>query len=211
MLNSWVNVLIHPGESSIEKEMERLNGVSPSSLIWFGLAILCAALISAAGIFFTELLEFRGSGIRTAFTIYVLGQLGFDHDIRSTAEIIESPFVGAVYTFCIRILYWPLFLLIGSSVCFGLAKVMGGIGTFRAQNYSLMLFVAPLLIIHSLTLFIPCIWPCTSSLIWVYSIVLSYFAVKFVHNLSAAKTVAVVGISFVILTTIIVFTTSTSI
>jgi len=93
--------------------------------------------------------------------------------------------------FCAAILFTPILFGIGSLIYFAVAKLFGGEGEFEEQTYFLSTFAAPLIIVSSVIGIIPFLGGCVAFILWVYRVVLTYFAVKVAHNLTSGQAVIV--------------------
>ena len=99
---------------------------------------------------------------------------------------------GVVGTFCLTLILAPVFFLIGSGIFFGLAKLFGGTGSFEEQTYLLATFSAPIMIVNGVIGVVPILGGCVSFIIYIYQLLLSFYAIKVVHGLESGKSAAVV-------------------
>ena len=100
----------------------------------------------------------------------------------------------------------PIGFLIGSGIYFLIAKLFGGTGSFEEQTYLLATFQAPIGIVSSVISIIPILGGCVSFLLFIYQLVLTYFAIRVVHRLGGgqAAVVAVAPVLIVLLCVICV-------
>jgi len=119
---------------------------------------------------------------------------------------VGSPFGGSVIAFFSTLILAPFILVVGLGLCFGLAKLMRGSGGFAKQVYLFASFLSPLMFVGGICNFIPCVGLVLLLALWLYSIMLSYFAVKALHELPRAKTFVAVLPPYVILTVVLVVT-----
>jgi hypothetical protein len=92
----------------------------------------------------------------------------------------------------------PIGFFIGQGILFGIARLFGGMGTFRDQGYLSLLFTVPLGILASLIGFIPVLGALIGLVIAIYQIVLQIFVIQAAHRLSGGKATAVVLLPLVI-------------
>jgi hypothetical protein len=106
--------------------------------------------------------------------------------------------LGIVFAFIGSLIFAPLGFLIGSAIYFLIAKVLGGEGSFERHTFALSTFTAPLLIVNGALGIIPVLGACLSFVVYIYQIVLTYFAMKVAHNLTSGKALLVALVPLII-------------
>ena len=106
--------------------------------------------------------------------------------------------VGAGFSSLANILWVPVWFLIGVGIYHLLARLLGGTGEYGRLAYLSAAFSAPLGIVTTLLSLIP-LAGCVTPLIGIYTLVLSYFAVKVEHQLSSGRAIMVILIPALVL------------
>ena len=106
--------------------------------------------------------------------------------------------VGAGFSSLANILWVPVWFLIGVGIYHLIAKLLGGTGEYGRLAYLSAAFSAPLGIVTTLLSLIP-LAGCVTPLIGIYTLVLSYFAVKVEHQLSSGRAIMVILIPALVL------------
>jgi len=111
------------------------------------------------------------------------------------------------------IIFVPVSFLIGTFVIHLIAKMLGGQGEYSRFAYLVATYQAPITMVSYILLIIPVLGGCIQSLLSIYGLVLSYFAIKVNYSLSSGKAIAVVLIPiilfFIIMICVVTFVTST--
>jgi hypothetical protein len=106
--------------------------------------------------------------------------------------------VGAGFSSLANIIWVPVWFLIGVGIYHLLARLLGGTGEYGRLAYLSAAFSAPLGIVTTLLSLIP-LAGCVTPLIGIYTLVLSYFAVKVEHQLSSGRAIMVILIPALVL------------
>ena len=106
--------------------------------------------------------------------------------------------VGAGFSSLANIIWVPVWFLIGVGIYHLIAKLLGGTGEYGRLAYLSAAFSAPLGIVTTLLSLIP-LAGCVTPLIGIYTLVLSYFAVKVEHQLSSGRAIMVILIPALVL------------
>lgn len=199
MFQTWVATLTQPGEAVFEQEEENVS--LTTALIWMVIAAVVMAFFGmiASGV---SMLMNMGS---MAQMEQLLNDPALDP---ATQEMMRqlmplmaggggllAILLGAVFTVIIT----PIAFLIGSGFYFLIAKLFGGTGDFETQTYMLAMVQAPIGIITSALNVVPLLGACVSFFVSLYSIVLSYYALKVSHRLSSGAALGVVLTPIVII------------
>jgi hypothetical protein len=96
------------------------------------------------------------------------------------------------------IIFVPVAFLIGTFITHLIAKMLGGQGDYARYAYLNSTYQAPITAVSAILLIIPFLGGCVQSLLSIYALVLSYFAVKVNYGLSSGKAIAVVLIPIVL-------------
>lgn len=191
MLQTWINVLTKPGEAVFEEERQSPNATLSTAIIW----IIISAFVSAIFAVVSMAISFA---FNVGFNSGDLEALFAEIDPALASELGGMIGAGAglgigaiMFIFCTSLILTPLFFLIGSAIYFGIAKLLGGTGEFEEQTYLLSTIAAPLGIVSSLVNIVPLLGPCVALLLWIYQIVLNYYAFKVTHQLTSGRALMV--------------------
>jgi hypothetical protein len=111
-----------------------------------------------------------------------------------------------VIAFLSSLILAPLVLAVGIGLCFGLAKLMGGNGSIEEHVYLFACFVSPIMILGGLSGFLPCVGLLLLIALWAFVLILAYFAMKALHQLSAGKTLTAILLPYPVLTIVLAVT-----
>ena len=201
MIQTWINVITRPGEEVFEQERQNPNANITTALIWIVIAAVIAAVLSAIS-----------AGIRAVFQLGT-GYEQFLNELDPAMAEQLAPMIGAGAgiglaavgsAFCMTLILAPIGFLISSLIYFAVAKLLGGEGTFEEQTYLLATFTAPLTIISGVINLVPVLGACVSLFVYIYQLVLSYFALKVAHNFTTGQAVAAVLIPIVVIILLVV-------
>jgi len=85
----------------------------------------------------------------------------------------------------------PIGFLIGTGILYLIARLFGGTGDFGRFAYLLAAIQAPISIVSALLGFVPLLGSCLTAVLSIYSLVLTYFAIKVEHSLTGGKAIGV--------------------
>jgi hypothetical protein len=183
MLDTWRNVLLRPGEEVFIEEKARPNGTLTIGLIWIVIAALVASVLGwVQGMIFASSL----GGMAQFFE-------GMDLPPEAQAQLstlLNSGMFGAASLWSIVVI--PIGFLIVVGITHLLATLLRGSGDYGKMGYLRATYQAPILIIGAVLGFVPFLGGCIYSLLWIYSFVLSYYAVKVNYDLTSGQAIAVV-------------------
>ena len=186
-IDTWRRVLTQPGEPVFEQEKMNPNGTLQTALIWMVIAGVVAAIfgvISAA----------IGASSMTA----MLSQMdGLPPEVQAQMGPMLSMATGGAGFGAILIV--PISFLIGTFIIHLIAKMLGGQGEYSTFAYLVSTYQAPLTMASSIIAIIPFLGGCISFLIFIYTYVESYFAVKANYGLTSGRAVAAILIPLVII------------
>jgi hypothetical protein len=179
MIETWRRVLTQPGEPVFEQEKVNPNGTLQTALIWMLIAGVVAAIFG-----------FLASAIGAGSTAAMISQMGLPPEV----EAQMGPMMGLVTggAGLAAIITVPVAFLIGTFITHLIAKVLSGQGDYSKFAYLASTYQAPLTIVSSVLSIIPFLGGCIALLIWIYTYVESYFAVKVNYGLSNGRALAVV-------------------
>jgi hypothetical protein len=189
MFRTWLNVLTRPGEEVFEEERQRETATFATAFIWIAIAAVLASIFGV----FQGLIQLTFNF--ESMWVQILSELD-----PVTAEqlapmmpmLAGAGFGSLVFAFCIGIVIVPVFFFMGSLLWFAVAKLFGGSGEFEEQTYLLGTFSAPITIVNAVLGIIPVLNICTGIAIFVYQLVLTYFALKVSHNLTSGRALGVI-------------------
>jgi hypothetical protein len=195
MFQTWINVLTKPGEATFEEELHKPSATLGTALIWIIIAAVVAAIFSAIGALIGGLF----SGLPAMMETF-MGQSDMPPEVAAQLATITAVTAGGgvFFALCATLILAPIGFLIGSGIYFVVAKLVGGAGSFEKHTYMLATFTAPLMMVNAVISIIPILGGCVSFAIYIYQIVLTYFAMKVTHNLTTGKAIIVAVMPFVI-------------
>jgi hypothetical protein len=193
-LQTWINVLTHPGEPVFAEEQTKSQANFTTAIIWM---VITGAVTGILGWLAFSLRWGSGSGM-----LAMIDQMNLPPEAaEQLRQAFSSGMMGAVVGSAglSSIITTPLFFFIGAAIFYLIGRMLGGDGDLGRYAYLLASFQAPLGIITALLNLIPVLGGCVSALLGIYSLVLTYFATKVGLNLSGGKAIAVILIPVVLL------------
>ncbi len=186
MLQIWIAASTQPGEEVFQQEKQKAD--FGTAMLWIIVASLIASIFWA---------------ISWAIHFIILNQAGLSSaEQQAVMSLVNSMFglaIGAaIFGFC-YVLGGLISFLVWSGILFIVAKLFGGDGNFEEQSYLLATFTAPILIVTSVVNIIPVLGACLGLVLYIYQLVLTYFALKVSHNLSSGNAIVVALTPLVIL------------
>lgn len=171
----------------LHRQVNMQNGI----LVWLQLAILIAIPLILGLI--RSVFRDHSSGVNTIANP-LFGLL---------SAITVGATIGALI---LKIILVPVLFLIGLSLQYAIARIVGGRGRYVGHGFSMLLYQVPLtfiggiiiavfVIMHFSALFVS---PIISMVLFVYGIYINVFVVMGVHALSRGKAIAAVIIPYVI-------------
>jgi hypothetical protein len=196
MFQTWMNVLTKPGEEIFEQERQQPHANLTTALIWIVIAAVIMAIFNAIGALIGGALG-MGAGMMES----IIDQADLPPEVAAqiAASTAGNMAGGAFGAFCGGLILAPIFFLIGSGIYYVLAKLFSGEGVFEEQTYLLATFTAPLMIVTGVLGIIPALGECVNFFLWIYQLVLTYFAIKVSHGLTSGKAVTVVLVPILVM------------
>jgi hypothetical protein len=195
MFQTWMNVLTHPNEQTFIDEGNKPQAKLSTAIIW----IVIAAVIVAVFSIFRVLIQAAVGGGPGIIEQLVLQ---FDLPPEVAEQMMQQAQAGVVSGiiggFCGALIGVPLSFLIGSGIYWLIARLLGGVGSYEHQTYLLGTFTAPLMIVNGIVSIIPIAGGCVALLISIYTLVLTYFALKVSHNFTSGKAITTLLIPLLI-------------
>mgnify|MGYP001347553080 CR=1 FL=1 len=204
-LQSWIDVTTRPGEPAFEVERAKPQANLTTAAIWVGLVALVAGIfdmIQGA----IALRQFQAVGGLQG----ILAQLNLPPDVAGPAmeQLNQLPaglvpgigrpgvgfaalfggIIGAIVSF---IIFAGLLQLV--------AKILGGTGSFGKYAYLLAAVYVPVTLVNSVLGLVPLLGGCIAFILWIYQLVLAYYATRVEHKLSSGRSIIVVLAPLVIL------------
>lgn len=190
MIESWSNVLFHPGEAAFAEERQKTQATLTTALLW---TLIAAVVNGVLGWLSLRTLLNSEDGWQQLMTV-----LNLPPEMQAQLqEMINSDMMGG--SSLISILLTPLFFLIGVGMLYLVARLLGGKGDFGRYAYLVASFQAPITILNAVLNFIPMAGGCLAMAFSIYGIILAYFATKVEHNLSSGRALTVVLIPLILL------------
>ena len=183
IFQTWLNVLTKPGEEVFAAEREKDSATLKTALVWIILASVIAALLATlrARIFSSQL---GGLG-----QIVELLPADLQEGIGPAMAIDTA---GGTALSLLSIISGPLSFLISVGIYHLIASVFGGRGQFGRYAYLSATFMAPLMIVSSLLIFVPILGFCLTIFLGIYQVVLTFYATKVEYQLSQGRAIVVV-------------------
>ena len=183
IFQTWLNVLTKPGEEVFAAEREKDSATLKTALVWIILASVIAALLAT---------------LRARIFSSQLGGLGqfvelLPADLQEgigPAMAIDT--AGGTALSLLSIISGPLSFLISVGIYHLIASVFGGRGQFGRYAYLSATFMAPLMIVSSLLIFVPILGFCLTIFLGIYQVVLTFYATKVEYKLSQGRAIVVI-------------------
>ena len=193
---TWLKASTSPSDATFADLRQKPNANITTAVIWMA---IYGAIAAIAGL--VSSLIFAGT-VQGALPS-VLQQLDLSPEEMAQAEqalrfLPGNVAVGAGFSSLANILWVPVWFLIGVGIYHLIAKLLGGTGEYGRLAYLSAAFSAPLGIVATLLSLIP-LAGCVTPLIGIYTLVLSYFAVKVEHQLSSGRAIMVILIPALVL------------
>lgn len=183
MIESWSNVLFHPGEEAFVAEREKAQATLTTAMIWM---LIAAVVNGILGWLSLRTLLNADDGLQQVMTA-----LNLPPELQAQLqETLESGAMGG--SGVASIIISPILFLIGVAMLYLIARLLGGTGTFGRYAYLIAVFQAPITILNAVLNFIPVAGACLALAFSIYAIVLTYFATKVEHNLSSGRALTAV-------------------
>jgi hypothetical protein len=183
-IQTWIQVLTRPGTEVFEQESRSPNATVVTALIWIVISAVVAAILG--------FIQFS-IGLAAADLGAMLGDMGLPPEVTANLGGLMGGGAGIG-----ALILTPLFFLIGVGIIHLLARVFGGDGSFGVFAYLVASFQAPIGIVSAVLGFVPFVGGCIAALLSIYSLVLTFFAVKVNYQLTDGKAIAVVLIPYLL-------------
>ena len=183
IFQTWVTVLTKPGEEALEVERQKPSATLKTALVWIILTSVIAALLAT---------------LRARIFSSQLGGLGqfvelLPADLQEEiGPILGFETTGGTALSLLPIITGPLSFLISVGIYHVIASVFGGRGQFGRYAYLSATFMAPLMIVSSLLIFVPILGFCLTIFLGIYQVVLTFYATKVEYQLSQGRAIVVV-------------------
>jgi hypothetical protein len=184
-IQSWMNVLTHPGEAAFAEERSRPQAKLETALIWIVIAAVVGGILG-----WIQVQLFLGS---TGGMAAMIEQMDLPPEVAEQMNsMMSSGMMDALMggSGLASIIITPISFLIGTGILYLIARLFGGTGDFGRFAYLLAAFQAPIAIISAVLGLVPFLGGCLAAALSIYSIVLTYFAIKVEHSLSGGKAIA---------------------
>ena len=193
---TWLKASTSPNDATFSELRQKPNANITTAVIWMA---IYGAIAAIAGL--VSSLIFAGT-VQGALPS-VLKELNLPPAEMAQVEqalrfLPGNVAVGAGFSSLANILWVPVWFLIGVGIYHLLARLLGGTGEYGRLAYLSAAFSAPLGIVTTLLSLIP-LAGCVTPLIGIYTLVLSYFAVKVEHQLSSGRAIMVILIPALVL------------
>ena len=211
-IQTWIRVLMHPGEQTFVAEQTKPQATVRTALIWM---VISGAISGVLGGLTLDLFFAPSNPM-----LPLLDLMNLPPAVMEAVAGIRQAFAGSAWGPILgwgllsAILITPFFFLVSTGNFYLLGRLLGGHGDFGRYAYLLAIFQAPLGIISGLLGLIPGLAGCLNLFLASYGLVLTYRASKVGLNLSQAKAMIVIAIPvgvglllllFVVVTIIIAF------
>lgn len=193
-IESWSNVLIHPGAEAMEEERSRPQATLSTAIIW----ILVAAVVTGI-LGWLQIQMIFGSGNQW---MEMIEQMDLPPEVATEIQtMVDSGMLGMLAGGggLLGIILTPIFFLIGTGILHLIARMFGGSGDFGRFAYLSAAIQAPVEILSAVLSFVPVLGGCVSLALRIYSIVLLYFAIKVEYQLSDGRAIGTLLVPLVLL------------
>ena len=188
MYQTWIKLVTQPNEAAYKEEAEKSYATLSTALIWIVIASVILGILSALAVLVNGLLFNTPMMMGSMFGG---SEMPAEANEQLTQFMLASTGINLVFSLVLTPILTPIAFLIGSTIYFVVAKLLGGTGTFEKHTYMLAAFSSPLLVVNGLVSIIPFVGGCIAFAVYFYQIVLTYFAIKTVHELSSGKAILV--------------------
>lgn len=187
MWQTWLRVLTNPNETTFAAERQKPTATLTTALIWMLIAGVVAGVLG-----FIQSMMMAGA-VQGAIP-QLLEQADLPPEARAQLlPLLNSGMLGGLGASSLgSIISVPLGFLIGVGILWLVAKVLGGVGEYGRYAYLNATFMAPLAILSSLLGLIPFAGGCIALFVYIYQLVLTYYATKVEHQLSSGRAIIVV-------------------
>lgn len=190
MIQTWINVLTHPGETVFQEERLKPQAKIATAIIWVIIAAVVAAIFGAIRM---------AIGGGASFMQAIMLNQDLPPEMRQQFTQYAAMSSGTIFgTLFGMLIFVPLAFIIGSGILFVVAKMFGGEGDFEEHTYLLATIWAPITIINAVLGVVPFLGACLTFIISIYQLVLATFAIKVAHNLPGGKAAATVLIPILV-------------
>lgn len=190
---TWLRVLTNPNEVTFEAERQKAGATLATAAIWMVIAGLITGVVG-----FLQSMMMAGA-IQGAIP-QLLAQLDLPPETEAQlTPLLNSGALGGMGAANLwAIVSVPLGFLIGVGILWLLARLLGGTGEYGRYAYLMAAFAAPLTILSALLGLIPLAGSCIAFIVYIYQLVLTYYATKVEHQLSSGRAITVVLIPVIV-------------
>ena len=192
MIQTWIDVLTHPGEEIFETEGAKDQAKLSTAVIWIIISTVIVALLG----FLRRQLVFGGTDFGA-----LLEQANLPPEAtEQLSAMFESGLLSGLANGAglASVVITPIVFLIFVGIYHLIARVLGGQGEYGKYAFLIASFQAPIAVLVSVLSFVPWIGSCFGAFISIYGLVLAFFATKVNYQFSAGKAFAVLVIPIVI-------------
>ncbi|MCB0044895.1 MAG: YIP1 family protein [Caldilineaceae bacterium] len=185
---TWMNILTHPNEEAFETERMKPQANLTTALIWMVIAGIISGILG-----FIQAQMFRSAA---------QGMLSMmdTADMPPEAAAALQGMIGGIGggAGLMSIILTPLFFLVFAGIVYFIARALGGQGEFGRYAYLLAGIQAPISILSSVLGFVPFLGGCLNFFLFIYGLVLAYFATKVEHGLTQGKAIITIIIPMLV-------------
>ena len=187
MWQTWVRVLTNPNEATFAAERQKPTATLTTGLIWMLIAGVVAGVLGF-------LQSIMMAGAMQGAIPQLLEQADLPPEAKAQLlPILNSGMLGGLGASSLgSIISVPLGFLIGVGILWLVAKLLGGVGDYGRYAYLNATYMAPLTILSSILGLIPFAGGCIAFFVYIYQLVLTYYATKVEHQLSSGRAIIVV-------------------
>ena len=193
MWQTWVRVLTNPNEATFAAERQKPTATLTTGLIWMLIAGVVAGVLG-----FLQSVIMAGA-VQGAIP-QILEQVDLPPEAKAQLlPLLNSGMLGGLGASSLgSIISVPLGFLIGVGILWLVAKLLGGVGDYGRYAYLNATYMAPLTILSSILGLIPFAGGCIAFFVYIYQLVLTYYATKVEHQLSSGRAIIVVLIPVIV-------------
>lgn len=183
---TWLRVLTSPNEATFEAERLKPSATLTTALIWM---LIAGAVAGVLG--WLQSIMMAGAIQGAIPQLLETMDLPAETEAQLTPLLNSGALGGLGAANLWSIISVPVGFLIGVGILWLLARLLGGVGEFGRYAYLNAAFTAPLTILSAVLGLIPFLG-CLGFILYIYQLVLSYYATKVEHQLSSGRAMIVV-------------------
>ncbi len=195
MFPTWLRVISSPNEMTFQQEKNRPEATFGTALVWRIIAILITTALSYIGAVLGM------SGVQAMLVSMEQQMATLPPEARQAFEQVMALYTPQNIGFLsIGGIFVSIIMFIILCILFHLiARMLGGQGNLGSFAFLSANVWSPIEIIAGVLNLVPVLGGCISIFVWIYGLVLSFFAIKANYQLGDGKAIAVIILPFVLI------------